>query len=444
MSSLIPIFAFKEGMERAAEKVLFSHENVRPLGLSFPVQIQWKGKGAWTTFSVSPGADASGKFEKIRAVINYPAIPDAGTVTRAEADIFYGMELHELGHVLYTDQSVWASCRNGIVKSIANGLEDPRIECAILKSGKAPGSRRLFEQLLAWLLRPKKGKAPWNPNDRSNVAFTLAVLGRMVLYGADLPVLHRVWERMAPRPREFYRMAMEDLMKIGLDRSGTKDVLELANKLYAILKNDNIDVNPDPEDMPPPPPGEDGEDGGDSAPGEPSDPEDDDPEDDDPEDGDPEPDDDWVGPDQKPQEKKEVPEGYGDDDDEDGDDEDDDDGDPGYDGEDAEDGDDGDGDAEGSGDDEDGDDEDGDADGGDADGDGGEDADGDAPEVDPNADFSGGDDWGIGSGVPGQNDPDVSPDDIAKGINKREKAKGNPVSKYSPPSSVRVRIGDFR
>ncbi|NBV72343.1 MAG: hypothetical protein EBR60_09955 [Burkholderiaceae bacterium] len=86
--------------------------------------------------------------------------------------------LHELGHAWYTQNAPWDSATKNhgqFVSALINGLEDPRIELAVIKSGRANNSKSLFVELVNNILR-KDGYV--KPNDLKNVPFMLAIEGR--------------------------------------------------------------------------------------------------------------------------------------------------------------------------------------------------------------------------------------------------------------------------
>jgi len=85
-----------------------------------------------------------------------------------------GYGLHELGHIRHTDHDPWdwAVHNHGrFLGGLINGLEDVRIEQAMIRSGV---DQALFEAVTNAAL--KDGYV--NPDDRHNICFALAVEGR--------------------------------------------------------------------------------------------------------------------------------------------------------------------------------------------------------------------------------------------------------------------------
>lgn len=201
--------------------------------------VTWSGKGAFATWNVDKDGGVKGS-------INYPYIDDRSILTRAEADLFSGYTLHELGHILYTDNSaVNAKGMSGKLFKIWNGLEDPRIEACMINAGTG-GARNSFEQLLSKMLIEAKGT--WNPCDLGNLPFTLAVLGRIRLYGLDVPMLRNIYGRMPANVAAFYTAVMDKLALAPLDRvAGTAATLALAKEIFSMVKDASAPPPPPPE-----------------------------------------------------------------------------------------------------------------------------------------------------------------------------------------------------
>ena len=87
-----------------------------------------------------------------------------------------GYGLHELGHLRYTDHDPWdwAVHNHGrFLGGLINGLEDVRIEHAMIRSGV---DQTLFEAVTNAALKDGYVK----PDDRHNICFVLAVEGRRI------------------------------------------------------------------------------------------------------------------------------------------------------------------------------------------------------------------------------------------------------------------------
>jgi len=208
--------------------------------------VTFAGKTAYCTKAEAISVKNGGRL--VSAAINYPFIDDRAILTRSEADLFSGYTLHEVGHLLYTDFSL---NRNYPVKpeifAIWNGLEDPRIETAMIQGGVG-GARICFEQLLSKLL-VDAGKT-FNPCLPEQVPFALAVLGRCRLWGFEHPLLRNVYKRMPANIAAFYQFAMDELAGAPLDLSGTEYTMDLAKKLFSMLPNGRPQQQPQQPQQP--------------------------------------------------------------------------------------------------------------------------------------------------------------------------------------------------
>lgn len=237
---MIPAFVLKQGVERAAAKQLFSSAEKMSSWNRAPLVCTWSGAKAFALWD----HEVRGDKQYVSARINYPAIADTALLTRKEADLFAAYTLHETGHVLYTNNEAVANAgMNDALFTIYNGIEDARMETCVVRSGRARGARTAFAQLASYMLR----LAPeWTPNDKGNVAFSLAIIGRVVLYGCDLPAAANFLDRCAPEPRAFYEYAIEEMKKLPLGRDGSVESIALARKLYDMLKaNEQPQPQPD-------------------------------------------------------------------------------------------------------------------------------------------------------------------------------------------------------
>jgi cobalamin biosynthesis protein CobT len=250
LESIMPrAFEVKAGVAAAAEKQLLSAvaplgaTPTNPVGRPHQFNVTWIGK---TAFASKQEQKIDG-FRTMSATINYPFIDDAAVLTRAEADLFGGYTLHEIGHLLYTDyEALRFNSRDKLTHAIWNGLEDPRIETAVINSGVG-GARVCFEQLLSKLLAD--AGRDFNPADPRCVPFALAVLGRCHLWGYEHDLLRNVYDRLPAKIAEFYRYAMDKLSAAPLDLSGTKYLLGVARELAAMLRN-SMPAEPEMPDMP--------------------------------------------------------------------------------------------------------------------------------------------------------------------------------------------------
>jgi hypothetical protein len=219
-----------------------------------------------------------GKFKEIKctwhgstAGINYrdgvchvifPSLRDTAEIGTPLFNRLVGYALHELGHAWFTSGSVWddavrdARDDGRLLGNLINGLEDPRIELAVINSGYAANARPLFESLTNYILDKGKPGDYVNPDDLQNVAFQLAIEGRR-LNGYAISA-SPVWQRSK------YAAAIGAALKSAHVAKNTKQIVLVAQRLLLALKQ--IDQQ-QPE---PPQPPEEGEGGEDEAEGDPT------------------------------------------------------------------------------------------------------------------------------------------------------------------------------
>lgn len=117
--------------------------------------------------------------------LNLPFLPLDARLTKDERDLWVGYVIHELGHALFTDFYAWRRAISEGVHDLVNGLEDPRIEGCLLRNGVATNARAMLEKLTDQKLSEANARA-YDPADLSNLAYTLAVYGRIHCQGYDL------------------------------------------------------------------------------------------------------------------------------------------------------------------------------------------------------------------------------------------------------------------
>ena len=187
--------------------------------------------------------------------IQMPAIDETAQVSRELFNDLRGYSIHELGHLWHTQMDCWTAAvetHGERVGQLINGLEDPRIEQAVIKSDIAPGAKDLFQGLLNRVL-DKSGYV--KPDDYLNIPFMLAVEGRR-LNGYTVNV-----ESVVPASK--YR----DMLVWALDNAKlavcTADIVTIAVELDRRLRQQQQSEPQKPEPKHPKKPGsEPGEDGG--------------------------------------------------------------------------------------------------------------------------------------------------------------------------------------
>ena len=181
-----------------------------------------------------------------------PHVDEAKAVPAGLLHRLVGYVCHELGHHWFTNASAWHGAANGdqFLHGLINGLEDPRIEKAVIKSGFAGNSRNLFVGLVNHVVGPEL------PTDFDNIPFILAVEGRR-LNGYD--ILAKQTYQTTPWASDLEWALTEahtapDTVRI------TEIAIELAKRLQG---RENEKPNGDPGED-----GEGGEQGQDGKPGE--------------------------------------------------------------------------------------------------------------------------------------------------------------------------------
>jgi len=135
------------------------------------------------------GSNAGIRFERqfgvLSATVILPAIDETAVVSNEFFTDLIGYVLHELGHAWFTDNDPWDDAvreHGKVLGSIINGLEDCRIEMAVIRSGYADNARALFVQLTNNVF-----KSGFDNTMIENVAAVIAVEGRR-LNGYELIV----------------------------------------------------------------------------------------------------------------------------------------------------------------------------------------------------------------------------------------------------------------
>jgi hypothetical protein len=228
----------KRGIETAAERFLKA-SGMKVVGFEF----LWNGKTAAINFRRVKNA--------IDLTIVMPNIDDNAQVSNVTFNNSVGFILHELGHAWYTDNAPWnnAAVQHGpFLYALINGLEDPRIELAVINSGRANNARALFSELVNNILR-KDGYV--KPNDFKNIPFMLAIEGRRLNgYPICFPeiVTKSKWRKPISK-------ALADANKC----TDTFGIVDVAIELFNALANQSD--QPDQPDQPDGPNGQPDSDG---------------------------------------------------------------------------------------------------------------------------------------------------------------------------------------
>ena len=154
-------YHLKRGVETTLERV-YKNTGNQFKKLSF----QWNGKTAGVIHT----------HWETKVIL--PSIDETKEVSQSLLNNLIGYALHELGHVWFTKSETWDAARKQYgtyVGALINGLEDPRIERCVSRSGYAPNASVLFENLVNSILT--KDGLP-KPDDFQNYPFLLAIEGR--------------------------------------------------------------------------------------------------------------------------------------------------------------------------------------------------------------------------------------------------------------------------
>lgn len=197
-----------------------------PAGVTSIGTATFQGEQAYAVWNVNEYGDNDQLVRSYR--INYPAMPDNALVSRREADLISAYTLHELGHIAFTN--------NVVVKGISsarfqcwNGIEDARIERAVIASGKARGARSAFKKLMGKFTVKLDGDAGFNPTKIGCAPLTLALVCRAAL-GDGNGFAKTLLDRIPEPKRSLYAKVVDGMTALPLDRTGTAAAMALANE----------------------------------------------------------------------------------------------------------------------------------------------------------------------------------------------------------------------
>jgi len=167
-------FAVKAAISTVLEKswAAAAHDGIRLAGLD----VRFSGTGASVIKTVF--------YDGIRAVINLPDFKDNIGYSDEVVNRFVAMALHELGHVWFTSNEEWdapliahsvGGIKPALLHKCINAFEDVREERAVIDSGYAVGSAKLFPVLIAHMI---KGCTVESFKLIDNVPFSICVDGR--------------------------------------------------------------------------------------------------------------------------------------------------------------------------------------------------------------------------------------------------------------------------
>jgi Cobalamin biosynthesis protein CobT VWA domain len=214
----VTIAELRAGLQTSVEKIVNASGKAKfnPGGL----QITVGGQQAQTIFK-------RGAADTLQAAIIYPAMPIDASIKRGEADRLTGYSLHEIGHILYTDIDMLkgAAACGTLTKELSNGIEDVRIENALVRTKGVGGARSCLSTLATSGLQ-KSFENGYDPNKVTNLPVTLAYLGREYT-GFNVEGTDAIWEKLTPANRKW----IESLLPRVAAVQSTYNAVELAKQV---------------------------------------------------------------------------------------------------------------------------------------------------------------------------------------------------------------------
>jgi hypothetical protein len=211
-----------QGARLKAAAAAHARKQLSALGVSFypnSSQATFRGKTAYAAFSVTD----EGVVRSFR--INYPELADNALVSRREADLISAYTLHEIGHVAYTDNGAVQGKAAGLLFYLWNGIEDARIERAIIASNRARGGRTAFKRLMSKYTSAIPSE--FNPASINSAPFALALVCRAA-YGDGNGFAKTLLDRIPEPKRSLYAKVVDAMPGLSLARSGSAQALDLA------------------------------------------------------------------------------------------------------------------------------------------------------------------------------------------------------------------------
>lgn len=237
-----------------------SHANKQLANLGFRFKVgtgiaTFEGDVAYASWSVNnTDTDWVNSFR-----INYPALPDNAMINRQEADFISAYTLHELGHVAYTQSGVTRR-KGALIHHCWNGIEDARIEHAVIASGKARGARSMFKKLMSKFTSKIIADGEFNPCSINSAPFALALVCRAAM-GDGNGFAKQLLGRIPEPHRALYAAAADAVKLLPLDRKGSAGALVIAEQFVDSWKQQFPDSFTSPVGLQPMPqqPGDDAE-----------------------------------------------------------------------------------------------------------------------------------------------------------------------------------------
>jgi len=209
---------------------------------------------------------ASVSWDAYGITINLPVRTATSRMTQDEFLDWVAYMLHELGHPTHTDQAVWYKAVAMGLSRMVNGLEDVRMEQAVISSGIVHNAKAVLSRLLSRkIVEARNGKQPWNPNSRREIAWTLCVLGR-ANNGYAFDASDMAWIKASIKPGSTVALVLNWALPALAQCQNTADCLALAERIHKAIAapQGNVDTrkplpNPPPQKTSPDAPEGDGE-----------------------------------------------------------------------------------------------------------------------------------------------------------------------------------------
>ena len=234
-----------QGARLKAAAATHARKQLGALGVSVATKAggaTFNGKQAYAYWSIDG--------EEVRSYgINYPAMPDNALVSRREADLISAYTLHEIGHIAFTDNKA-ASGAKPIIFHLWNGIEDARIEHAVIASGRAAGARSAFKRLMS---KYTAAASPsFNPCNINAAPFALALVCRAA-FGDGNGFAKTLLDRIPEPKRSLYANCADRAKGLTLDRNGSWGAFALAREFLDGWLAIEPDALKAPEPIQPPP-----------------------------------------------------------------------------------------------------------------------------------------------------------------------------------------------
>ena len=203
----------KRSITSTFERVIAATNNV-----ANSIRFEWRGNTAGI------------KINKGHLTVFFPAIDEGADISKKLFNDLVGYALHEIGHGWFTDNDAWdeaVKTHGKELHRLINGLEDPRIERAVITCGYAPNAQNLFESLVNNILND--GGYDIKPDDIVNIGFICAIEGRR-LNGYPIPFDECI-------TRHYFSTAIREAVTAAHTAKNTREIIRIAITLFDAIKN---------------------------------------------------------------------------------------------------------------------------------------------------------------------------------------------------------------